>query len=406
VSRRLALAGGEPAFPEGLPFVRPAPPDLDRVAARLAPSYDRGILTNGPLVRELEEAAAARLDVPHVVAVSSCTAGLMLALQAVVTPGRPVVMPSFTFSATAHAAAWAGGRPRFVDCAVDDCLVDPDEVAAALAPGPYGDGSGAGGPCAVVATHVFGAPAHPARIDGLAGARGVPVVYDAAHAFGSRHRGRPVGGFGVAEVFSLSPTKPLVAGEGGLVATGDAALAARLRDGRDYGNPGDYDTRFAGLNARQSELHAAVALCALEDFDQHLARRRELAAAYCDGVATVPGLRLQALADGDESTWKDVTLVVDPERYGVSRDLAVAALRAEGVGTRCYFDPPVHRQASHRAAGGPDLPRTDRLAAAVVSLPIWPRLTGEAVSRVVDVLGAVHEQADRLRSEEVACAPS
>jgi dTDP-4-amino-4,6-dideoxygalactose transaminase len=403
VTRRLALAGGEPAFPEGLPFVRPAPPDLDRVASRLAPSYDRGILTNGPLVRELEEAAAARLDVPDVVAVSSCTAGLMLALQAVVTPGRQVVMPSFTFSATAHAAAWAGGRPRFVDCDLADCLVDPDEVAAALAAGPDGD---SGGPCAVVATHVFGAPAHPALIDGLAGARRVPVVYDAAHAFGSRHRGRPVGGFGAAEVFSLSPTKPLVAGEGGLVATTDAALATRLREGRDYGNPGDYDTRFAGLNARQSELHAAVALCALDDFDEHLARRRERAAAYRDGVATVPGLRIQAVAAGDESTWKDVTLVIDPERYGVSRDLTVAALRAEGVDTRCYFDPPVHRQASHRTPGGPDLPRTDRLAAAVVSLPIWPRLKVDDVSRVVCVLGAIHEQADRLRSEEVACAPS
>ncbi|HKE72414.1 MAG TPA: aminotransferase class I/II-fold pyridoxal phosphate-dependent enzyme [Acidimicrobiales bacterium] len=398
--RRPALAGGEPAFPDGLPFVRPAAPDLDRVAARLAPSYDRGVLTNGPLVRELEEAAAARLGVPHVVAVSSCTAGLMLAMQAVVEPGRAVVMPSFTFSATAHAAAWAGGRPRFVDCDEDDCLVDVAEVAAALADGD-GDVPGA-----LVATHVFGAPAHPERLDALAGAQGVPVVYDAAHAFGSCHRGRPVGGFGAAEVFSLSPTKPLVAGEGGLIATRDAGLAARLRAGRDYGNPGDYDTRFAGLNARQSELHAAVALCSLADFDEHLARRRALAAAYAAGVATVPGLRVQALAPDDESTWKDLTVIVDPDRFGVPRDLAVAALAAEGVGTRCYFDPPVHRQASHRVPGGPALPRTDRLAGAVVNLPIWPALPDAAVSAVVDLLGDIHDQAARLAAEEAACARS
>jgi dTDP-4-amino-4,6-dideoxygalactose transaminase len=397
--RRLALAGGEPAFPDGLPFVRPARPELDRVTARLRPSYDRGVLTNGPLVRELEEVAAGRLDVPHVVAVSSCTAGLMLAVQAVLTPGRSVVMPSFTFSATAHAAAWAGGRPRFVDCDGDDCLADPGEVAAAL---------DAGDVAAAMVTHTFGAPAHPDRVDALAAARGVPVVYDAAHAFGSTHGGRPVGGSGAAEVFSLTPTKPLVAGEGGLVATRDGALAERLRQGRDYGNPGDYDTRFVGLNARQSELHAAVALESLVDFDDNLARRQELADRYREALAGVPGVRTQVLAAGDTSTWKDLTIIVDADAYGVPRDRLRAALAAEGIDSRCYFDPPVHRQTSHRTAGpgAPDLPRTDRLAASVISLPIWPALSDAAVDRVAGVIGDVHEQAAAVAAEAAACAPS
>src|SRR5260221_1432105 len=121
---RPAIVGGDSAFPDGLPFVRPSVPDLERVVARFAPSYERGMLTNGPLVREFEERAAERLGVPHVVAVSSCTAGLMLVLRAL-DPGGPVVLPSFTFSASAHAVAWNALEPRFVECNPASFQVDP-----------------------------------------------------------------------------------------------------------------------------------------------------------------------------------------------------------------------------------------------------------------------------------------
>src|SRR5262249_20338834 len=150
---------------------------------RLAPSYNRGVLTNGPLVAELEELAAARLGVAHVVAVSSCTTGLMLTLQAV-ADGRsgPVVVPSFTFSATAHAVAWNGRTPTFVDCTADRFQIDPSAMADAL-----DDAS------AVIATHVFGAPCDPARLAGIARTRGVPMIFDAAHAFGASSKGMRVG---------------------------------------------------------------------------------------------------------------------------------------------------------------------------------------------------------------------
>src|SRR5579862_5792760 len=125
------VLGGTPAFPDGLPFVRPSVPDLDRVVARFAPSYERGMLTNGPLVREFEAKAAERLGVPHVVAVSSCTAGLMLALR-VLAPNGPVVLPSFTFSASAHAVAWNGFGLRFVECDRASFQVDPASVRERL----------------------------------------------------------------------------------------------------------------------------------------------------------------------------------------------------------------------------------------------------------------------------------
>src|SRR5690606_32516970 len=296
----LALLGGQPAFPEGLPFFRPATPPLERVTARLAPSYERGVLTNGPLVRELEAAAAERLGVPEVVAVASCTAGLMLVFQALARPGTAAVMPSFTFSATAHAARWAGAVPRFAECDAASCQLDVADAATRLE-----------GASVLVGTHVFGAPCAPEEVEKVGRAAGLAVVFDAAHGFGATRAGRPVESFGDAEVFSLSPTKPMTAGEGGLVAVRDPELAARIRLGVDYGNPGDYDTRFAGLNARMSELHAAVALESLAELDEHLAIRRRLAARYQEALAAVPGVRPQAVDPGDASTWKDFTVIVD-----------------------------------------------------------------------------------------------
>jgi dTDP-4-amino-4,6-dideoxygalactose transaminase len=402
---RPAILGGEPAFPEGLRFVRPPAPPLDRVMARLRPGYERGVLTNGPLVRELEEAATARLGVGHAVAVASCTSGLMLVLQAVADPDRPVLMPSFTFSATAHAAAWMGADPRFADCGREDFQLDVDDAGARLR-----TGDGVVG--AIVATHVFGAPCHPERIEALGRSASVPVVFDAAHAFGATHQGRAVGGFGSAEVFSLSPTKPLVAGEGGLVTTHDGDLAERVRFGRDYGNPGDYDTRFAGLNARMSELHAAVALESLTELDAHLARRRRLAQRYRELLGPLPGLAVQRVDPAAESTYKDLTVVVDESRFGVARDDVVASLAAEGIDTRRYFWPPVHRQRAYRVLPPAELPATDWLAARVISLPLWRDLTDGDIEAIGTVMAGIHDHAAEIvrarpgSSLEDACAPS
>jgi dTDP-4-amino-4,6-dideoxygalactose transaminase len=388
----LAVLGAEPAFPGGVPFVRPPAPPLARVVERLAPSYERGLLTNGPLVAELEARVAARLGVAHVVAVASCTTGLMLALR-VLAPRGPVVLPSFTFSASAHAVAWNGLGVRFAECDPASFQLDLADAEARL------DGAGA-----LLATHVFGAPCRPGAVEALAGRTGVPVVFDAAHAFGAEHAGRAVGAFGAVEVFSLTPTKPLVAGEGGLVTTNDGAVAEGVRIGRDYANPGDYDTQFVGLNGRMSELHAAVALASLDELDGHLATRRDLAARYTAGLAAVPGVSVQAVDAGDTSTFKDFTIAVDPDAYGTTRDVLAGALRAEGVDTRCYFDPPVHRQRAHRTQPEATLPVTDRVASQVVSLPIYPALAGATLDRIVELVTAISCHAGEVAAAVTAAA--
>ena len=392
-SVRPALLGGTPAFTHGIPFVRPARPPLEDLMRRLEPSYERGMLTNGPLVAELEERIADRLGVRHVVAVSSCTSGLMLVVQALVQrPGR-VVMPSFTFSATAHAAAWNGCTPAFAECSRETFQLDLAHAEELLE-----------GAQAFVATHVFGAPCDPVGVAKLAAAYGVPLIFDAAHALGATAGGIPIGGFGAAEVFSLTPTKVLVAGEGGLVATNDDAVAERLRIGRDYGNPGDYDTQFAGLNARMSEFHAAMALESLRGFDGLLERRRALAALYQHHLGDTPGIGFQEVPASDQSTYKDLTITVDDDEFGMSRDTLACALAAEGIDTRKYFDPPVHRQFAYRDVEVDELPATDAVARSVLSLPIFPDLRDEHVERIAEVIDMLQLCATELNGSAAGAA--
>jgi dTDP-4-amino-4,6-dideoxygalactose transaminase len=386
MSATLALLGGAPAFDPPLPLVRPTMPETAPLLKRLGAILDSGQLTNGRTVRELEELVATRLGVPHVVGVASCTSGLMLVYQALGCAGR-VVLPSFTFAASAHAVVWAGGQPAFADVVPDRLTLDPEE-AAALAEGAV----------ALSATHVYGTPADVDRLAAVAARHGLPIVYDAAHALGSRCAGRPVGGFGAAEVFSLSPTKVTVAGEGGLVATHDEALAEALVIGRDYGNPGDYDCRFPGLNARLSELHAAVAVASLAGLDQRIAVRNELARAFQDAVEGLPGVRFPQPGAGDLSTYKDLTLLVDEATYGLSAAQLGRVLSADGVDTRRYYAPPIHQQKAYaQTVLERPLPVTDRVAQQVLTVPLWSHMSTAQVLGIADLVTRCHAHAPQLR---------
>jgi dTDP-4-amino-4,6-dideoxygalactose transaminase len=340
------------------------------------------MLTNGKVVRELEHMVAERCEVEHVVAVASCTSGLMLVLQALGATAR-VVMPSFTFSASAHAVVWAGGQPSFAEVDRQTLTLDPADAAALV------DGASA-----MTATHVHGAPCDVSALASVAESAGIPLIYDAAHALGSRRGGWPVGGFGTAEVFSMSPTKVAVAGEGGLVATNDADLAQAIRLGRDYGNPGNYDCQFPGLNSRMSELHAAVGLASLDGLDDRIAHRNELVTTFKHRTADIPGLTYQVVRSEDVSSFKDLTLIIEPELFGLCAADLGRALAAEQIDSRRYYYPPIHRQKAyaylpqHR-----ELPVTDEIANRVLTPPLYSHMTFAQMRAVADAVVAIHESA-------------
>jgi dTDP-4-amino-4,6-dideoxygalactose transaminase len=381
-----AILGGPPAFPEGLPLVRPSLPDAEVLANDLRRILDSRTLTNGPYVRELEDRAAEYLGVRHCVAVASCTAGLMLVIRASELSGD-VIVPSFTFAATAHAVAWNGLRPVFADIDAETLTLSPRAVRRAVGVRTS----------AILATHVFGTPCD---VEGLAAAaleHGIRLFFDAAHAFGSRRQGKPVGGFGHAEVFSLSPTKVMVAGEGGIIATNDDVLAERCRIGRDYGNPGNYDCLFVGLNARLSEIHAALGLRSLEGLEERLQVRNRLARAYQAALAEVPGISFPQVPEGSRSTFKDFTILVDLDGFGLDAAQLGQALAAEGVETRRYYAPPVHTMRAYRYLNGRNghLPVTEQISARVLTLPLWSDMTESHLLRVAEAISEIHLAAPR-----------
>jgi dTDP-4-amino-4,6-dideoxygalactose transaminase len=368
-----AILGGEPMFPGGLPLVWPSVPNAEALARDLRRILESRTLTNGSYVHELERRSAEYLGVRHCVAVASCTAGLMLVLRAADLSGD-VVVPSFTFAATAHAVAWNGLRPVFAD--IDQATLTLSAEAARRVVGMRTS--------AILATHVYGTPCDVEGLAEMAARHGIRLFFDAAHAFGSRHGNRPVGGFGDAEVFSLSPTKVLVAGEGGVIATDDDVLAERCRIGRNYGNPGDYDCLFVGLNGRMSEIHAAMTLASLEGLDARIERRNELAARYRGALSEVPGIGFPAVSEGDRSTYKDFTILVDPEGLAMDADGLARSLAAEGVETRRYYAPPVHSMRAYRHLNGTNvhLPVTEWASRRVLTLPLWSDMREEQVDRV------------------------
>ncbi|XVV00342.1 DegT/DnrJ/EryC1/StrS family aminotransferase [Actinosynnema sp. CA-248983] len=366
-----------PRFPEPVPLTRPTVDADTDLEPALKEVFRSGMLTNGRHVREFEEAAGAYLGGVHAVAVSSCTTGLMLVLRCLGRSGD-VVVPSFTFMATGHAVAWAGHGVRFADAHPRTWTLDPDAVAPLEA-------------SAVLAVHTFGVPCDAERLQALCDSRGIPLVFDAAHGFGSRYPdGTMVGGKGVAEVFSLSPTKTLSTGEGGLITTRDAAFAAELRTAREYGNPGDYDSRLIGLNGRMTEVSGLMGVHAMKSFPRWLHIRRSLVDRYREGLSGLPGLEFQEVPAGAASAYKDLAIRVDPTRFGMDRDELAARLARDNVSTRRYFSPALHRQTAYRHVTGPDLPVTDALASSMITLPLYSHMPAHLVDGICDLVHDLH----------------
>jgi len=375
-------------------FNRPTLPPYTLVSKEVEAFYDSGMITNGRVVRDLEDDIKGALGVGNAVAVSCCTSGLMLALKCLGLSGK-VAIPSFTFFASAHAAVWNGLEPVFVDVDPDTWNISPESLEMTLK--DHGDIS------AVLPVHVFGNPCDVYALESLAEKHGISLVYDSAHAMGSMVGGHRVGGFGDAEVFSMSPTKLVVAGEGGVMTTDDEELASKLRAGRDYGNTGDYDPSFIGLNARMSEFHAALAIESFRLLEENVRRRGNLAARYTGGLADVRGITFQEILKGSRSTFKDFTVLVSEEGFGASRDALAWHLAREGIDTRKYYHPPVHRTTAYWEKWGKKyddyLPVTNKLAKEAMSLPIWSHMDAETVDVVVESVLRAHDKAGKISAE-------
>ncbi|HTV54311.1 MAG TPA: DegT/DnrJ/EryC1/StrS family aminotransferase [Terriglobia bacterium] len=368
-----SLVSGPSASKTEFRFTRPTISPIEQILPRYLSSFVDGMLTNGNVVARLEATIAERLGVLHCVAVSSCTSGLMLVLKALGVKGE-VILPSFTFFVTGHAVLWNRLEPVFADCEETTFTIDPVDVEARITERTV----------AILAVHLYGNPPRIEALQRIAARQGLKLIFDAAHAFGSRYRGSPVGRFGDAEVFSLSPTKLLVAGEGGLVCTNDSTLARLVRAARNYGDAGSYDPELLGLNARMTEFNAAMALAGLDLVDHKIKRHNEIAERYTNLLTGAPGIGFQQVEKDNYSVYKDFSVLVSQAEFGMSRDAVGEALLSEGIPTKRYFYPPLHFQrlfTANIAGSRVKLPNTERISQEVLSLPIYESLPDEVVER-------------------------
>ncbi len=389
-SDKPAILGGRPTFDGLVPIVRPTLPKFDVMADEMAEIIGSGMVTRGRQLQAFEEAAAKHLQVKHAVAVSSCTCGLMLVYQGLGLKGE-IVAPSFTFMATISAAVWAGVRPILVDVEKRTQNLDPAAVERALTQATS----------AIVAVHNFGNPADIAALDRIAKSRNLKLVFDAAHGLGAKYQGAPVGSQGDAQVYSLSPTKLVVAGEGGIVATNSDQLAEHVRRGREYGMVPGYDSAFAGINSRMSEFHACLGRHSLAMLDGHIKRRQELAAVYRRELGRINGIGFQEVMAGNCASYKDFSITVDAAGFGISRDRLAQALAAENIDSRKYYDPPVHRQTAYRQFAPPEesLPVTNWLAEVSLSLPLWSHMEDEMAKQICGAIARIHRSAADVQTK-------
>lgn len=376
-----AILGGEPAFQNKINIVRPVMPDFSELADGVQHIVSTGMVTKGEYLKAFEKAVREHLNVKHAVAVSSCTSGLMLTYRALGLTGD-VVVPSFTFMATVSALVWCGLRPVYADVNSGSTNLDPLAAEAAITPQTS----------AIVAVHNFGNPAEVAALKAVADRHGLKLIFDAAHGFGALYQGQPVGAQADANVFSLSPTKLLITGEGGLVATNNDDLANQLIMGREYGNSGNYDSAFAGLNARMPEFNALLGLRSLARLEDAARSRNQTADLYHEMLGMMPGVAFQEVQPGNRNSYKDFSVTFDPQAFGLTRDEVSLALAAENIDTRKYYEPPVHRQTAYSGYyDGRPLPHTDWLAATSLSFPMWSNMESPLVMRICEAIQRVYQ---------------
>lgn len=364
----LAILGGTPAFVEPLHVGRPNIGDRQRLIARINDLLDRRWLTNdGPYVREFEQAVAARLGVRHCIAMSNGTVALEIAIRGLGLSGE-VIVPSYTFVATAHALQWQEITPVFCDIDPVSHTIDPRQVERLITPRTSG----------VIGVHLWGRPCDTTALESVARRRNLTLMYDASHAFGCSHDGRMIGSFGRAEVFSFHATKMLNTFEGGAIVTNDDVLAGRVKLMRNFGFAGFDNVIYLGTNGKMSEVSAAMGLTGLESMDDFIAVNRRNYLRYVEEFQDIPGIRIFSHDESEKRNFQYVVAEVDESESACSRDLLIQALHAENVIARRYFYPGCHRMEPYRSYfphAGLLLPETERVAARVIVLP-----TGTAVS--------------------------
>lgn len=364
----LALFGGTPIFAEKLHVGRPNIGSRENLLARINDMLDRKWLTNhGQFVQEFEKKIAEYVGVKHCIATCNGTVALELAIRALGLTGE-VLVPSFTFIATAHALQWQEITPVFCDIDPKTHTIDPYRLQQMITPRTSG----------IIGVHVWGNPCNVEALTQIAEQNNLKLMFDAAHAFGCSYKKQMIGNFGEAEVFSFHATKFINAFEGGAIVTNNDDLAEKIRLMTNFGFAGLDNVIYIGTNGKMNEASAAMGLTSLESLDEFIEVNYRNYQCYQNELAGIVGVSLFAYHKEEHSNYQYIVLEINEALTGVNRDTLVKILEAENVIARRYFYPGCHRMEPYRSYfphAGLLLPETEKLTQQVMLLP-----TGTAIS--------------------------
>lgn len=352
-----------------IPVIRSSMPLLEEYVQEIKSIWNTRWLTNhGEKVAELEKQAARRLDAENAICAVNGHQALELALRALNLHGEVITTP-FTFVSTTAAIVRCGLTPVFCDIREDDYTLDAEKIEASITDQT----------CAILAVHVYGNICHDEKIQDIAKRYHLKVIYDAAHAFGVRYRGKGIGILGDISMFSLHATKVLNSIEGGMLTFKERKLEERLWYLQNFGITGPESVEYIGTNAKMNEFQAAMGLCNLRHLDEYIAQRKKIYEYYINNLSDLPGIRLNKVKGTTESNYAYFPIMIDPEQTGIDRDQLFIRLAEKGIGTRKYFSPLISEMVCYQKYCRNPLPVAERIGKQILVLPMYAELTiGEA----------------------------
>lgn len=337
-----------------------------------------GYWREGPKTRQFENNFAQYTGAQHAMAVSSGTAALHLCYAALLKPGDEVLVPSFTFIATASMIVHAGGIPVFCDINPQTWLISPDEILKKITPRTR----------LIAGVHLFGNVCDIQAISAIACKHQLKVIWDAAQSLGAEYQQKPVAQYGDAVCFSFYPSKNMSVGEGGMITTQDDALAAKLRLLKDHGRTGKYVHTLTGFNYRMSEVEAAIGTEQLKKIDRFLKRRREITAIYDTYFKKNDAIQTQRLTPGAEHACNYYSLALNSDRCKVSRDQVLQDLQKAGIPTAVHYPVPLHEQPCFASLNG-NAPVSKKLSEMIFSLPMHSQMEAEEAHYIAEQLQGI-----------------
>jgi dTDP-4-amino-4,6-dideoxygalactose transaminase len=360
-------------------FYIPSLPKFEELSPLFTDILQTGQLTKGKYAEEFEKDLENYLKVNHCISVCNATIGLILAIKALGL-SKKVILPSFTFISTASSLLWNNIQPIFVDIdistfnisvlLIEECLKKEKDITGLLIP------------------HTFGNPVNIDNILYLKKKYNLKVIFDSASSLGAEYKNKKIGNFGDCEVFSLTPTKNVIAGEGGVISTNQKGLAEKLKILRNYG-----DMNNLGLNARLAEFSAILAKKSLLYIEENLKKKERLVKIYKDKLKHIPGITFQQSLEFTRPGYKDFSILINEDKFGMDRDTLALALEKESIPTRKYFYPPLHQQPlfKNSAIINNNLVNTEYVANRILNLPLYPKLTQEEVEHICQTIIRIHE---------------